>query len=130
MQHLEPKEAFAFLQAHPEALLVDIRMEIEHLYVGHPPGAIHVAWYEYPDMSSQPQHFTRQVGREAGSLLRPLVLLCRSGNRTAAAGAALEAAGFTEVMEVLHGFEGDLDEHFQRSKINGWRFEGLPWQQM
>ena len=43
---------------------------------------------------------------------------------------ALEAAGFTEVINVLHGFEGDLDAHFHRSTLNGWRFDGLPWEQM
>ena len=46
MKHLEPREAYAYLQQHPDALLVDVRMEIEYLYVGHPPGAIHIAWYE------------------------------------------------------------------------------------
>ena len=25
---------------------------------------------------------------------------------------------------------GDLDENFKRSTLNGWRFEGLPWEQM
>ena len=38
--------------------------------------------------------------------------------------------GFTDVSHVLHGFEGELDEQFHRSTINGWRFSGLPWEQM
>ena len=42
----------------------------------------------------------------------------------------LEAAGFSDVVNVLHGFEGDLDHGFHRSTINGWRFDGLPWEQM
>ena len=42
----------------------------------------------------------------------------------------MEAAGFTDVAHVVHGFEGELDEHFHRSSVNGWRFEGLPWEQM
>ena len=58
------------------------------------------------------------------------MLLCRSGKRTVDAGQALEAAGFQEVVNVLHGFEGDLDEHFQRGRINGWRHDGLPWEQL
>ena len=44
MKHLEPKAAWAYLQAHPDALFVDVRMEVEYLYVGHPPGVIHIAW--------------------------------------------------------------------------------------
>jgi hypothetical protein len=33
-------------------------------------------------------------------------------------------------MNVLHGFEGDLDERFHRGTRNGWRHDGLPWEQM
>ena len=43
---------------------------------------------------------------------------------------ALLDAGFDDVSNVLHGFEGDLDEQFKRSTLNGWRFDGLPWVQM
>jgi rhodanese-related sulfurtransferase len=106
-------------------------MEIEYLYVGHPPGVVHVAWYEYPQMHAEPQAFVEQVRREAGGRTdRPVVLICRSGKRTVDAGLALEAAGFADVINVLHGFEGELDEHFQRGRLNGWRFEGLPWEQL
>ncbi|HTO49228.1 MAG TPA: rhodanese-like domain-containing protein, partial [Burkholderiales bacterium] len=38
-------------------------------------------------------------------------------------------AGFTDVYNVLHGFEGDLDEKHRRNTTNGWRFDGLPWEQ-
>jgi rhodanese-related sulfurtransferase len=131
MKHLTPQEAHDYLQQHPEALFVDVRMEIEYLYVGHPPGVVHVSWYEYPEMQPHPQAFARQVEREtAGDKARPVLLLCRSGKRTIPAGEALEAAGFTEVINVLDGFEGDLDEHFKRGKLNGWRHDGLPWEQL
>ena len=42
----------------------------------------------------------------------------------------LEEAGFANVAHVVHGFEGELNEQFKRSSVNGWRFEGLPWEQM
>ena len=130
MKHLTPTEAWQFLQQHPDALFVDVRMEIEYLYVGHPPGVVHIAWYEYPEMQVHPQAFVEQVRREGGQPDRPLVLLCRSGKRTVDAGLALEAAGFKAVVNVLHGFEGELDEHFQRGRLNGWRHDGLPWEQL
>lgn len=136
MRHLQPKEAWAWLQAQrdrpPEdqPLFVDVRMEIESLYVGRPPGVVNIPWYEYPDLTPDPQAFARKVLQEAGRLDRPVLLICRSGKRTLEAGAALEAAGFTDVAHVVHGFEGELDEHFHRSSRNGWRFEGLPWEQM
>ena len=130
MQHLTPTQAWQFVQAHPQALFVDVRMEIEYLYVGHPPGVVHIAWYEYPEMQAQPQRFVAQVAREGGKTDQPVVLICRSGKRTVDAALALEAAGYSQVVNVLHGFEGELDDHFQRGRLNGWRFEGLPWEQL
>ena len=130
MKHLEPKATWNYLQTRPDALFVDVRMEIEHLYVGHPPGVVHIPWYEYPDMHVDSLRFAALVEREAGDKSRPIVLLCRSGRRTIPAAQALEAAGFGEVVNVVHGFEGELDEHFRRGNLNGWRFDGLPWQQM
>jgi rhodanese-related sulfurtransferase len=131
MKHLTPRETHEYLQRNPAALFVDVRMEIEYLYVGHPPGVVHVAWYEYPEMKPHAPAFVREIEREAGrDKARPVVLICRSGKRTVDAGEALEAAGFTEVVNVLYGFEGDLDEHFQRGRVNGWRHDGLPWEQL
>jgi rhodanese-related sulfurtransferase len=131
MKHLTPLETWDYLQRHRDALFVDVRMEVEYLYVGHPPGVVHVAWYEYPQIQAQPQACVEQVQREAGGdKSKPVVLICRSGKRTVEAGEALEAAGFKEVVNVLHGFEGDLDEHFQRGRLNGWRHDGLPWEQL
>jgi rhodanese-related sulfurtransferase len=129
LQHLTPKEAFAFLQSHPEALLIDCRSEIEYWFVGHPVGAVHVAWVEAPQWERNPR-FESEVRKLADDgLHRPILLICRSGNRSVAAGEALLAAGFTHVINVVHGFEGDLDEHHHRSSKNGWRYERLPWEQ-
>jgi rhodanese-related sulfurtransferase len=131
MKEMTPLESWAQLQACPDTLFVDVRMEIEHLYVGHPPGVVHVAWYEYPTMTTDRDEFVRRVRREAGDRLdRPVLLICRSGKRTVDAALTLEAAGFTDVAHVRHGFEGELDEHFRRGQLNGWRFDGLPWEQM
>ena len=58
-----------------------------------------------------------------------LVFLCRSGKRSDAAATAVAADGFGCVLNVLGGFEGDLDEHGQRGRLGGWRKAGLPWKQ-
>ena len=129
MKHLKPVEAHDFLQRHPDALLVDCRTEMEFFYVGHPVGAVHIAWHEPPDWEANPR-FAAEVLQEACDKATPVLLICRSGKRTLDAGAALEAAGFTDVTNVLEGFEGDLDEQFHRNTQNGWRVAGLPWEQL
>jgi rhodanese-related sulfurtransferase len=118
------------MQADPSVVMIDIRMEIESMYVGRPPGAIHVPWYEYPEFTPNVADFCAVIENEVGNKHKTVVLLCRSGQRSVDAGNALEAAGFTDVVNVLHGFEGDLDAKFHRSSVNGWRFDGLPWEQM
>jgi rhodanese-related sulfurtransferase len=130
MKHLTPREALDFLRHTPQALLVDCRSEMEYLFVGHPAGALHVSWNDGPDWEVNP-HFVGQVKKVAGTnhAHRPIILICRSGNRSIEAGEALEQVGFTDVYNVLHGFEGDLDESHHRGARNGWRFEGLPWEQ-
>ena len=130
MKNLTPLEAHSWLQVHPGALFVDVRMEIESLYVGRPPGVVNIPWYDYPDMQSDAQKFANTVAQHATGKNQPMLLLCRSGQRTIAAGKALEDAGFSDVQHVVHGFEGELDEHFKRSTLSGWRFDGLPWEQM
>lgn len=130
MRHLSPRDAWTLVQAQADALFVDVRMEIESLYVGRPPGVENIPWYEYPDLTPDPTRFAAAVAREAGRKDRTVVLICRSGKRTLEAAKALEAAGFTDVVNVLHGFEGELDDAFHRSTVSGWRHDGLPWEQM
>jgi rhodanese-related sulfurtransferase len=129
MEHLSPKQAFDFLQKNSDAVFVDCRSEMEFLFVGHPKGAIMIPWNDGPDWDINP-HFVGHVKKTAGhSDHRPILLICRSGNRSVDAGNALEAAGFTRVYNVLEGFEGGLDEQRRRSTVGGWRFAGLPWEQ-
>ena len=130
LQHLEPKETWDLLQATPDAVLIDVRMEIESMYVGRPPGSINIPWYEFPDFEADSDAFVTAVKHEVKSLDQTVVLICRSGSRTLDAGKALLDVGFTRVINVLHGFEGDLDANDHRSTVNGWRFDGLPWGQM
>ena len=108
VEHLEPKKAQEFLQKNADALFIDCRSEMEYLFVGHPVGALHVAWNDGPDWAVNP-HFVGQVKKLAGTnhATRPIVLICRSGNRSVEAGEALLKAGFTRVHNVLHGFEGE-----------------------
>jgi rhodanese-related sulfurtransferase len=130
LQHLEPKQTWDLLQAMPDAVFIDVRMEIESMYVGRPHKSINIPWYEYPDFEADADSFVAAVRSEVKTLDQPVVLICRSGSRTLDAGKALLDKGFTRVINVLHGFEGDLDANDHRSTVNGWRFDGLPWGQM
>ena len=68
-------------------------------------------------------------GSSSPTSAAPVILICRSGKRSLEAGRVLVEAGFREVYNVLEGFEGELNEHHQRSTLGGWRFHGLPWEQ-
>lgn len=128
---MHPKEAYELLQERPNAILIDVRSSMEYLFVGHPTGAIHIPWIEQPEWTVNP-HFVTEVrkavlGGASGSA--PVLLICRSGVRSLAAGEALVEAGFKDVYNVAEGFEGALDEKHHRSTVGGWRFHGLPWEQ-
>ena len=133
---LSPKEAYDLLQNNAQAVLIDIRSTMEHLMIGHPRDAIHIAWLDEPDWAPNPR-FVIQVrevllggflGAEEGNP-PTVVLICRSGRRSIEAGKALTDAGIKNVFHITTGFEGPLDEDHHRSTQSGWRFDGLPWQQ-
>ena len=135
LKHLTPNEAFDILQQVPSALLIDIRSNMEFLFVGHPAGALHVPWIDEPDWEVNPD-FVKEVRQlmlggvcDQGESTPPIILICRSGKRSVDAGNVLLDAGFHNVCHIDEGFEGERDTEHQRSTLGGWRFRGLPWQQ-
>ncbi|MFJ2991263.1 rhodanese-like domain-containing protein [Pandoraea sp. NPDC087047] len=124
---VSPEIAWALVGA-AEVLLVDVRSAEERAFVGVVPDAAHVAWATGTSLTRNPR-FVRELEAKAGSKNAPVLLLCRSGNRSAQAAEAATKAGFTQVFNVQEGFEGDLDDAGHRGTSNGWRFRGLPWRQ-
>ncbi len=122
---LTPNDAYELLTSREDAILVDCRTRAEWTFVGVPvfEETRFVEWTRYPD-GTQNENFVSDV---AGGLTpdQPVVVICRSGARSAAGASALTAAGFTEVYNVLEGFEGDHDANMHRT--GGWRGAGLPW---
>ena len=55
-----------------------------------------------------------------------IILICRSGDRSARAINQMADLGFTDVWNLYEGFEGDLSADGRRS-VNGWKNAGLPW---
>lgn len=133
---LAPKQAYQLVHDDPRAVLIDIRSNMEFLFVGHPKGAVHVPWIDEPDWEVNP-HFVTEVRQvmlggvvcEGAEGCAPVILICRSGKRSLDAGKKLLEAGFKEVYHVTEGFEGELDDDHHRSSLGGWRFHGLPWEQ-
>lgn len=123
---VDPVEAWGLI-TFSKALLVDVRTAEERKFVGHIPDSIHVAWQVGPALLKNPR-FLRELETKAGKT-KPILLLCRSGKRSAAAAEAAKKAGFDSVFNIREGFEGDLDDQKQRGVQNGWHFRGLPWVQ-
>ena len=127
--------AWRWLQSDATIRLIDIRSTQEFLFVGHPVGAVHVPYIDEPDWEPNPC-FTAQV-RDLLPVVADLkvkredliFLICRSGERSKAAGQVLIEAGVDNVFSIIDGFEGPLNEHAHRSGISGWRYDGLPWAQ-
>ena len=112
---LTPEQALKLIQDDPRTILVDIRSNMEYLFVGHPIGAVHIPWIDEPDWVINP-HFVTDIRKlvlggavctmEDGCA--PVILICRSGKRSLEAGTLLLKNGFTRVYHVGEGFEGEL----------------------
>ena len=123
---IPPADAWALFSS-GQVALVDVRSAEELKFVGRVPGSVHVAWATGTSLTRNPR-FVRELENKVRKT-DPVLLLCRSGKRSALAAEAAARAGFTSVFNVLEGFEGELDREQHRGKADGWRYRGLPWQQ-
>lgn len=121
-----PVQAWQLAQS-GNAVLVDVRSAEERKFVGHIPGVLHVAWATGTSLTRNPR-FERELEAKLGKD-KTILLLCRSGKRSALAAEAITKVGFRDVFNVEEGFEGDLNERQQRGSLGGWRRHGLPWVQ-
>lgn len=117
--------AWQWVQA-GQAVLVDVRTDAEREWVGRVPGAVAVAWKQWPSMASNP-NFDAELRAAVPEGVK-LVLLCRSGVRSVAAAQRATGLGI-EAYNILEGFEGDVNVDKQRGHLGGWRKRGLPWTQ-
>ena len=71
----------------------------------------------------------RRIAKSLGKS-EPVILICRSGDRSAHAADVLENVGYTRVYTVVDGFEGDvaMDGPLAGKRaVNGWKLSRLPW---
>jgi len=139
--YLTASEAYSKWQADPDNVTVlDVRTTEEYLYVGHAPMAWNVPLasqtYEW---DAEKQHFgfrpnpafIAQV-KEIAGVSDTILVMCRSGGRSAMAVDRLAEAGFTNVYQIVDGFEGDpvkdSESVFNGQRLrNGWKNSGIPW---
>jgi rhodanese-related sulfurtransferase len=138
MKNLLPRQAHDLIRDDMQAIFIDCRSDAEYFLIGHSlvyrnDGSVVrpelIMWADELRMEVN-EHFVQDVMRLASNPASPVVIICRSGRRSVLACEALEQAGYTDLNNVLHGFEGSLNDFDQRSKVNGWRFDGLPWEQL
>jgi rhodanese-related sulfurtransferase len=117
-------EAHAILRAHPDAVYLDVRSEPE-FEAGHPAGALNVP-ISHLDAAGRPvlnSTFVADVERVVPKTTK-LIVGCQVGGRSQRACEMLEAAGWTDLTNVVGGFGGARDATGRL--VPGWRDAGLP----
>ena len=138
-KYLTAAEAYDMWRTNPEVVkIVDCRTPAEYVFVGHAPMALNVPsrlaeWdpVQKKLLYSENPEFEKII-KEKFRLSDTILIMCRSGNRSAASVNRLAAMGYKNVYTVTDGFEGDKvkDKHsyYQGKRMrNGWKNCGAPW---
>ncbi len=139
--YLTAEEAFSKWHVDSEKVVVlDVRTPEEYIFVGHAPMARNIpvrvlnqeltAKQRRPVMEPNPD-FVSQVRRDYKAS-DTILIMCRSGGRSALAVNLLAEAGFQQVYNITDGFEGDAvkdpQSYYNGKRVkNGWRNSGAPW---
>jgi rhodanese-related sulfurtransferase len=139
--YVTAKEAYEMWLADKNKIkILDVRTPEEYVFVGHAPMAQNIPFqlFNYkmavrnkgPLMTANP-NFITEVGRKFKTS-DTILVICRSGNRSAAAVNAMASAGFKIAYSVTDGFEGDRvkdpsSSFYGKRFKNGWRNSGVPW---
>jgi rhodanese-related sulfurtransferase len=135
------QEAYEMWKADPEHVhIIDVRTPEEYIFVGHAPMArnIPLGFIKYqwnagenePVFEVNPAFAPSVMSKYA--LPDTLLVTCRSGGRSALAVNGLAKAGFTNVYNIIDGFEGDKvaeegSAYLGKRMKNGWKNSGAPW---
>lgn len=131
-----PEEAWEILATEPGGAMVDVRTTAEWNFVGTPDLSakqvpfVRVEWQSYPTMQVNAGFVEATDKALRGAGVRadaPVFFICRSGARSAAAAAAMTAAGYSRCYNIAGGFEGNRDEKGHRGSVEGWKAANLPW---
>ncbi|BCX88846.1 hypothetical protein MIN45_P1216 [Methylomarinovum tepidoasis] len=122
--------------------LLDVRSPEEYQLVGHPPMAYNIPFVFLRGGPHRNSHFVEDVAARFKKT-DTLLVICRSGGRSAPAADALVRAGFKHVYNVRDGFEGAAFTgrtpkektllrkyspfYGRRGRVEGWQYDGLPY---
>ena len=136
---LSSEAAPTALTADPAIVFLDVRDPVEIAYIGRAEGVdaivpLRITTHEFDGRGGRQNQgnpaFLDQakaiIAREGGGAETPIFVICRSGGRSAVAASMLIDAGYTNVWNLVEGFEGDKNDAGARA-VNGWRNAGLPW---
>jgi rhodanese-related sulfurtransferase len=139
--YITAREAYEKWQADPDNILIlDVRTPEEHLFVGHPT----MAWkipvisqsYEWDSQQGKfPMVFLSDFVARVSEAISPdktVMVMCRSGGRSAIAINLLAQAGFQNVYNIIDGMEGDVNGDSESvtasdQPASGWKNSGCPW---
>ena len=135
-----PKETWDGLRNDKDAVLVDVRTHAEWSFVGLPDLSelgkelLLNQWAILPGMQQNPSFMDELDKQLDGAAPSKIYFLCRSGVRSLSAAhlvsEAFAAMGQSvDCVNIIGGFDGDLDQDRQRGNMNGWKNDGLPWRQ-
>ena len=139
--YVTAREAYEMWKADPERVhLIDVRTPEEYVFVGHAEMARNIPLlYVKHEWNAEVNEFVVELNPEfipeVKRRFKPddtLLVMCRSGDRSAMAVNALTKAGFANVHNIIDGMEGDkVDEpgsaHHGKRMRNGWKNSGSPW---
>lgn len=136
----------AEMLADPSVVFLDVRTRSELTFVGLPTRVnVHIPYMQMPmvpEYDSERQTYTLEINpdfplvfqawAEANGIApdQPIIIMCRSGSRSARAANLLGQMGYTQVYSMIDGFEGDRageGPHAGHRVVNGWRNAGLDW---
>jgi rhodanese-related sulfurtransferase len=139
--YVTARQAYEQWKAAPgKVTILDVRTPEEFMFVGHADMAWNVPMaaqvYEWDAAKRQfPMRPLPDFVARVQKIAKPgdtLMVMCRSGGRSAMAVNQLAAAGFKHVYNITDGMEGDAvadpNSVFRGQRlVNGWKNSGLPW---
>lgn len=144
--YLTPKQAHDFVTSNAKKVLfLDVRTRVEPIYIGWTPlidalvpyveyPEMHADWgwdenrgaYKYEPFNDFAPEVERRLKEKGLTKDDPVVVMCRSGDRSSRAANLLADLGYKRVYSVVGGFEGAWDDKGEK-RVGGWKGSGLPW---